>query len=85
MPEARVIQRFINELRRRKVIRVAIFYGVVAWLLIYALEGEHDRAMGLLEKAVLPGMANRVWLEHDSDLDALRTLPRFKAFMATLQ
>jgi TolB-like protein/Tfp pilus assembly protein PilF len=52
---------------------------------MYALEGEHDRAMDLLERAVLPGMANRVWVEHDSDLDSLRTLPRFKAFLATLK
>jgi hypothetical protein len=52
---------------------------------MFALEGEHDRSMDLLERAVLPGMANRVWLEHDSDLDSLRTLPRFKAFLATLK
>ena len=52
---------------------------------MYALEGERDRAMDLLEKAVLPGMANRVWLEHDSDLDSLRELPRFKAFIKTLK
>jgi adenylate cyclase len=54
---------------------------------LYAqLGGEYlDKAMGLLERAVLPGMANRVWVEHDSDLDALRELPRFKAFLATLK
>ena len=48
-------------------------------------QAKHDRAMDLLERAVLPGMANRVWLEHDSDLDSLRELPRFRAFVATLK
>jgi adenylate cyclase len=52
---------------------------------MYALEGEHDRAMDLLERAVLPGMANGVWVAHDSDLDSLRELPRFKTFLATLK
>jgi adenylate cyclase len=52
---------------------------------LYALEGDCDRAMDLLERAVLPGMANRVWVEHDSTLDSLRALPRFKAFIATLK
>ncbi len=51
----------------------------------YALAGEQNRAMDILERAVLPGMAQRVWLEHDSDLDSLRELPRFKAFLATLK
>jgi TolB-like protein/Tfp pilus assembly protein PilF len=60
----------------------SVLYNVAC---MFALEGEHDRSMDLLERAVLPGMANRVWLEHDSDLDSLRTLPRFKAFLATLK
>ena len=34
MSEARGIQQFFSELRRRKVIRVAIVYAVVAWVLI---------------------------------------------------
>lgn len=59
----------------------SVLYNVAC---LYALAGESDRAMELLERAVLPGMANRVWLEHDSDLDSLREIPRFKAFFATL-
>lgn len=51
----------------------------------FAQAGEHDRAMDLLERAVLPGMANRFWLEHDSDLDSLRELSRFKAYLRTLK
>ena len=34
MPEFHGIQRFFHELRRRKVIRVAVIYAVVAWALL---------------------------------------------------
>src|SRR6185503_12674502 len=49
----------------------SVFYNVAC---VYAQSGEEylERAMDLLERAVLPGMANRIWVEHDSDLDALR-------------
>ena len=60
----------------------SVLYNVAC---MYALEGEHDRALDLLERAVLPGMANRIWVEHDSTLDSLRELPRFKAYIATLK
>ena len=60
----------------------SVLYNVAC---VLALAGETDRPMELLERAVLPGMANRIWLEHDSDLDSLRDLPRFKAFVATLK
>ncbi len=60
----------------------SVLYNVAC---LYAQVGEHDRAMDLLERAVLPGMANRVWVEHDSDLESLRELPRFKTFFATLK
>jgi Flp pilus assembly protein TadD len=60
----------------------SVLYNVAC---VFALAGETDRAMDLLERAVLPGMANRAWLEHDADLDLLRGLPRFKAFVATLK
>jgi adenylate cyclase len=62
----------------------SVFYNVAC---VYAQSGEEylERAMDLLERAVLPGMANRIWVEHDSDLDALREVPRFKAFLATLK
>jgi tetratricopeptide (TPR) repeat protein len=60
----------------------SVLYNVAC---AYAQAAETDRALDLLERAVLPGMANRIWLEHDHDLDSLRELPRFKAFMATLK
>jgi len=60
----------------------SVLYNVAC---VFAAAGETDRAIDLLERAVLPGMANRAWLEHDSDVDLLRELPRFKAFVATLK
>jgi len=56
----------------------SVLYNVACY---YTRAGEHERAIDLLERAVLPGSANRVWIEHDSDLDELRDLPRFKAYM----
>jgi len=44
----------------------------------YALLGESERAMELLEEAVNLGWGDRAWLETDSDLDSLRDIPRFK-------
>ena len=39
--------------------------------------------MDLLAHGVMPGIANREWVEHDPDLDPLRELPRSRPF-ATL-
>ena len=47
----------------------------------YALLGESERAMELLEKAISLGWGDRAWLETDSDLDSLRTIPRFQALL----
>jgi TolB-like protein/Flp pilus assembly protein TadD len=61
----------------------AVLYNVACF---YTAIGELDRAMDLLERNdVMPGIANRAWVEHDPDLDPLRELPRFKAFVATLK
>ena len=56
----------------------SVLYNVACF---YTRAREYERAIDLLERAVLPGSANRVWIEHDSDLDDLRELPRFKAYM----
>jgi adenylate cyclase len=48
----------------------------------YVLLGEHERALDLLEKLDLGTKANRSWMEHDVEFDALREHPRFKAIMA---
>lgn len=48
----------------------------------YSRLGERDRALDLLEQVDVGRMANRSWIDHDSDLDPLRDHPRFKALYA---
>ncbi len=43
----------------------------------YSLVGDIETAIDCLEKAITSGMAERDWFEHDSDLDPLRSHPRF--------
>ncbi|MFB3921928.1 MAG: protein kinase [Terriglobia bacterium] len=44
----------------------------------YSLLGEIETAIDCLEKSITSGMAQRDWIEHDSDLDPLRAHPRFQ-------
>ncbi|MFZ5625427.1 MAG: protein kinase domain-containing protein [Gemmatimonadota bacterium] len=50
----------------------------------FALNGEIDKALECLERAVRNGFGHREWIENDSDLDAVREHPRFKAILATI-
>jgi serine/threonine protein kinase/Tfp pilus assembly protein PilF len=45
---------------------------------MYALLGNPNEALNCLEKAVDKGYGQKDWVEHDSDLDSLRDIPRFK-------
>ncbi|MEP6509499.1 MAG: tetratricopeptide repeat protein, partial [Gemmatimonadales bacterium] len=45
---------------------------------MYALVGNPDQALDCLEKAVDKGYGQKDWVEHDTDLDSLRDLPRFQ-------
>ena len=47
----------------------------------YAILGEQDRAIEILEQAVHNASGNLAWLENDSDLDGLRGNPRFQAII----
>jgi len=51
---------------------------------IYALVGDKENALDCLEKAVNGGLRQKGWFEHDSDLDTIRKLPRFKAILDRL-
>jgi adenylate cyclase len=51
----------------------------------YAHIGETERALDLLERAVVMGGGFRDWFEHDADLDNLRGLPRFREILARLE
>jgi TolB-like protein/Flp pilus assembly protein TadD len=50
----------------------------------YALNGEPEKALDVLEDCVLKvGILNREWLEHDSDLDGIRGHPRYARVLST--
>jgi len=50
----------------------------------YVRAGLRDEALHCLEKAVENGFGHREWLDNDSDLDPLRSDPRFQALRAKL-
>jgi non-specific serine/threonine protein kinase len=51
----------------------------------YSLLGRPEEAIECLEKSITSGMWQKEWIEHDSDLDPLRTHPRFQALMQRLR
>jgi adenylate cyclase len=59
-----------------------ILYNVAC---IQSLAGRVDDALTSLERAVRTGLAQKGWLEHDSNLDALRRSPRYKALIRQLE
>jgi serine/threonine protein kinase/Tfp pilus assembly protein PilF len=48
---------------------------------MYSLLGNPNEALDCLEKAVDKGYGQKDWVEHDSDLDAIRDLPRFQTIV----
>ena len=58
-----------------------VLYNVAC---VYALGGRLHDAMSCLEQAVKNGFGHREWLENDTDLDPLRTEPRFEALLKKL-
>lgn len=48
---------------------------------LYAMQGDVDRSIELLTRAVEQGFGDRAWLETDSDLDVLRQDHRFNALL----
>lgn len=55
-----------------------VLYNVAC---VYSLAGELDTAMELLEEAVHKGLMQRAWIEHDSNLDPLRSRPGFRKLL----
>jgi adenylate cyclase len=51
---------------------------------IKAMAGAGDAALDCLERSVAGGFRYRGWLEHDSNLDSIRSHPRFQALMEQL-
>jgi adenylate cyclase len=58
-----------------------VLYNVACF---YAEQGDTERAIDLLERAVALGWGDRAWLETDSDLLRLRDEGRFKALLEGL-
>jgi TolB-like protein/Flp pilus assembly protein TadD len=48
---------------------------------VYAIEGKKEDALRCLEEAIDKGYGHREWIEHDSDLNSLRSDPRFRALL----
>jgi serine/threonine protein kinase/Flp pilus assembly protein TadD len=51
---------------------------------LYSRAGEPERALDCLEKAFASGYGFKDWIEHDSDLDPLRELPRFRKLLSRM-
>jgi adenylate cyclase len=58
-----------------------VLYNVAC---LYTTQGNHERAIELLEKAVDRGFGDRAWIAHDSDLDPLHGNPRFQELLARI-
>jgi adenylate cyclase len=59
-----------------------VLYNVAC---IYALLGLVEEAIDCLEKAARNNLVQKGWLEHDSNLDPLRTHPRFPSLLRLLE
>ncbi len=55
-----------------------ILYNVAC---VYALQGKTQEAIDCLEKAMAHAYWYKRWAQHDSDLDSLRSHPRFQSLM----
>ena len=58
-----------------------VLYNVAC---VYALAGEVDEGIKCLERAIQNGFGHREWIDNDSDLDPLRSDPRFEALKKRL-
>jgi len=59
----------------------SVLYNVAC---VYCQAGQLEEAVDCLEKSITSGMGQKEWIEHDSDLDALRNHPRFQALLDRL-
>ena len=48
---------------------------------VYAIEGMKEESLQCLEHAIDKGYGHREWVEHDSDLNSLRSDKRFQALL----
>ncbi len=77
-------QRALDWIRRALAIEPedpGVLYNVAC---VYSVLGRPEEALDCLEKAVRNGFGFKQWIEHDSDLDAVRTHPRFATILKRL-
>lgn len=55
-----------------------VLYNVAC---VFTLLEEFDRAIDCLEQSITHGFGQKEWMEHDPDLEPLRSHPRFKALL----
>ncbi|HKR01051.1 MAG TPA: protein kinase [Pyrinomonadaceae bacterium] len=70
-----------DEVKRNAEVDPDIAYGVAS---VYALEGMTEEAFRWLERSIALGNENRPCFEHDPNLTALRTDPRFQELMSRI-
>jgi adenylate cyclase len=51
---------------------------------LYSQCGDVEKALDCLEASSVPGLANKGWVQHDSDLDPIRDHPRFQKVLDNL-
>lgn len=59
----------------------SVLYNIAC---VYSLQDKWEEAIDCLEEAVEHGFAHKEWIQHDSDLNALRSNPRFQALLSRL-
>ena len=59
-----------------------IIYGIACF---HGRFGNLEEAMDYFERSVRAGFTHKEWIKNDTDLDAIRKLPRFKALMRELE
>ena len=69
-------------LRLRPEPDFAVLYNAACF---YAIGGDSQRALDLLERAIDAGVGHPGWIEHDTDLATLREQSRFKELLARLR
>jgi TolB-like protein/Flp pilus assembly protein TadD len=50
----------------------------------YSMLGRADDALSCLERSIDRGFGHREWIDHDSDFNSIRDLPRFKAIQRAM-
>jgi TolB-like protein/cytochrome c-type biogenesis protein CcmH/NrfG len=68
-------------LRLRPDSFASLYNAACAWTVM----ADRDRALELIDRAVMHGRGNLGWIEHDPDLDSLRGDPRFEAIVDRLR